>query len=214
MNKRWVGRYNRGFTVVELIVIIMVIGILASIASISYGRSQSRSRITTYKNDIDQVRIMIEAYRNEHGEYPSTTDLPDKVNWHAIDVLIDSQCSTTGGSARVAEWVPDLDEDLPQSNVVAGAGVDEIPGCYAYASNGTDFVLSAWNVYDAPSTIDGGYRRLGFRQFTASEMSTQFYTCNSSVVGGGSYDALQDYYKYSYTLSNITDCDETPPAGA
>jgi hypothetical protein len=60
------------------------------------------------------------------------------------------------------------------------------------------------------------YHRQGFREFQTSN-STQFYTCNVKNIGGvtgGSYDITKDYYKHSYTLTNITDCDETPPSGA
>jgi hypothetical protein len=87
-------------------------------------------------------------------------------------------------------------------------------GCYLYASNGSQYVISAWNVSPVPQTSTL-YRRLGFRAFQ-SDSSTQFYTCNDNVVGGANsgYDADKDYYKHSYTISNITSCDETPPPGA
>jgi hypothetical protein len=88
-------------------------------------------------------------------------------------------------------------------------------GCYLYASNGAQYVLSAWNMLSSPQSDKPLYRRLGFRAFQTST-STQFYTCNDNVIGGanGGYDITSDYYKHSYTLSNITDCDETPPPGA
>ena len=67
----------------------------------------------------------------------------------------------------------------------------------------------------SPQTTAPFYRRLGFRPFQTST-STQFYTCNENVVGGanGGYDITQDYYKHSYTLSNITSCDGTLPSGS
>lgn len=214
MNKLFTRNSNFGFTIVEVMVVIIVIGILAGIVTVGYGGAQDRARLTVYKNDIDQVKLIIEEYRNEYNHYPNTTNNP-KSNWHASDVYIDSNCMTTGGAARTPDWVPFVDTDLPLSNVSVSSGVDDIPGCYMYVSNGEEYVISAWNVYDDPSTGEG-YRRVGFRQFTGSESSTQFYTCNSNVVGGanGTYDATQDYYKHSYTVSNITDCDETPPSGA
>jgi hypothetical protein len=92
--------------------------------------------------------------------------------------------------------------------------VDGIVGCYLYVSNGQEYVISAWNMVTIPQT-SVLYRRLGFRDFQTTS-STQFYTCNANSVGGatGGYDSSEDYYKHSYTVSNITDCDETPPAGA
>ena len=67
----------------------------------------------------------------------------------------------------------------------------------------------------SPQTDAPFYRRLGFRQFQ-TDTSTQFYSCNENAIGGksqGNYKIQDDYYKHSYTITNITDCDETPPPG-
>lgn len=198
-----------GFTIVELLIVIVVIAILAAIVIVAYNGIQNRARDAKRQSDLKSVQDSIEAYNAEHGEYPKTTDNV-QANWRTIDVRTDENC--TNGSAQ-ADWIPDLDIQLPQSDQ-AGTGVGGKKGCYLYASNGEQYVISAWNMLATPQSSTM-YRRLGFRPFQ-SDSSTQFYTCNDNVVGGvnGGYDAANDYYKHSYTISNITTCNETPPSGA
>ncbi|HEU5122099.1 MAG TPA: type II secretion system protein [Candidatus Saccharimonadales bacterium] len=207
------SRYRRlsssGFTIVELLIVIVVIAILAAIVIVTYNGIQERARNTTRIHDIRTAQELIEAYNALHGEYPKTTNNP-KANWRAADVRSDDNC--VNGSSQ-ADWVPGI-SNLPQSDQNNAKGVDGVTGCYLYVSNGTEYVISAWNMVSTPQTTTM-YRRLGFREFQTAS-STQFYTCNSNTVGGaaGGYAIAEDYYKHSFTVSNITDCNETPPPGA
>ncbi len=208
------GVSHRGFTIIDLLIVIIVIGILATVAIVSYNGIQQQAQNVRRLDDIDKVASSLELYaKNNNGQYPATTN-NDKANWKSVDVRTDSNCFN--GSSQ-ADWVPSIDS-LPQStpNTGISAGVNGESGCYLYASNGSEYVLSAWNMVSSPTTASPYYRRLGFRTFQ-TPTSTQFYTCNDGVTGGsngGKYDITQDYYKHSYTISNITSCNETPPAGA
>jgi len=197
-----------GFTIVELLIVITVIGILAAIVIVTYSGVQERARNANRQSDVKTVQKIVELYKVENGMYPVTTNNP-QANWHAADVRTDSNCSN--GSSQ-PDWIPNISQQLPQS--ISSSGVDGLRGCYLYVSDGNEYVISAWNMISDPQTSTL-YRRLGFRQFQ-SDSSTQFYTCNNNVVGGanGGYDISKDYYKHSYTVSNITNCNETPPLGA
>ncbi|HJP81311.1 MAG TPA: prepilin-type N-terminal cleavage/methylation domain-containing protein [Candidatus Saccharimonadales bacterium] len=199
-----------GFTLVELLVVIAVIAVLASIVIVAYNGISMRARNVRIQSDIEGVQKLIETYRVTHGSYPQTTT-NTQANWRAADVYSDSDCSN---GSQSPDWVPGLEQTLPQSGTSKHVGADGKTGCYLYVSDGREYVLSAWNMLGTPQTSTL-YRRLGFREFQ-TDTSTQFYTCNSNPVGGatGGYDITKDYYKHSYTVSNITNCDETPPPGA
>jgi Tfp pilus assembly protein PilE len=201
----------RGFTIVELLIMMIIISILAALIIVAYNGVQQRAHNARAQSDISNMQKLVEIYNTENGSYPKTTNNP-QANWHAADVRTDANCSN--GSSQT-DWIPGLSSTLPQSDPNASTGVNRIKGCYLYVSDGTDYVISAWNMISTPQSSIF-YRRLGFRQFQ-SDSSTQFYTCNDSGVGGisgGAYDISQDYYKHSYTISNITNCNETPPPGA
>ncbi len=65
---------NHGFTLVELLVVISVLGILASIVLVSFGGSQKQARDTQRKSDLKQYQNSLEAYANKsNGFYPQRT---------------------------------------------------------------------------------------------------------------------------------------------
>jgi type II secretory pathway pseudopilin PulG len=209
-----IKRRRRGFTLAEIIIIIAVLALLCTLGVVGYSMAQRRAQNARQIDDIKNVESLLEVYSSQHGgAYPATTS-NIAANWKTVDVRTDANCFN---GSQQDDWVPDLGVPLPQSTPNTGAshGVGGNAGCYLYASNGAQYVLSAWNMLSSPQSDKPLYRRLGFRAFQTST-STQFYTCNDNVIGGanGGYDITSDYYKHSYTLSNITDCDETPPPGA
>ena len=207
--------HRRGFTIVELLIVIVVIAILAAIVIAAYGGVQSNAQQAKIREDLAQVQRLVENYYTINGSYPFTASNLNP-NWGTTTARTDANCSI---GTRTADWVPGLGTTLPQSTT-SGQGIGGYPGCYMYASDGTNYVISAWNMIGTPQTASPYYRRLGFREVDPSHTYAIFYLCNfSGTIGGvysGVYNIAQDYYKHSYTLSNFSpsSCNETPPAGA
>lgn len=66
-------RTSRGFTVVELLVVIVVIGILASILIVGYSRVSAQNRDARRTADLAAIADSITAYRLRYGD-PLTRD--------------------------------------------------------------------------------------------------------------------------------------------
>lgn len=62
---------HRGFTIVELIVIIVVISALALISYVGYGNVQHRIADDAVRNDLRQAASTLEGYKNFANNYPS-----------------------------------------------------------------------------------------------------------------------------------------------
>lgn len=60
-----------GFTLVELLIVITIIGILSSIGLNSFTGSQKKSRDAQRKTNVKQLADTLETYFNDQGEYPA-----------------------------------------------------------------------------------------------------------------------------------------------
>lgn len=63
-----------GFTLIEMLIVISLIGILAALALVSFGPVQKQARDTTRKSDLKQYQNSLEMYANlTNGLFPSRT---------------------------------------------------------------------------------------------------------------------------------------------
>lgn len=59
-----------GFTIVELLIVIVIIGILAAITVVAYNGIQERANYSAYKSDINSINKAILLYQADNGAYP------------------------------------------------------------------------------------------------------------------------------------------------
>lgn len=62
---------ERGFTIVELLIVIVVIGILAAIVIVAYNGIQNRANTTARNSSAENLAKKIEAYNSVTGSYPA-----------------------------------------------------------------------------------------------------------------------------------------------
>lgn len=60
---------QKGFTIVELLIVIVVIAILAAITIVAYNGIQQRARDTQRKNDLAQIAKALQLYKVDNGTH-------------------------------------------------------------------------------------------------------------------------------------------------
>lgn len=62
-----------GFTIVELLIVIVVIGILAAITIVAYNGVQSRAKAAGVQSDLTTAKKKLMLWQVDNGHYPTTT---------------------------------------------------------------------------------------------------------------------------------------------
>lgn len=124
-------RSQSGFTLIEILIVMIIIAFLASLSAGSFQSSQRKSRDARRRGDLHTLSTALEAYYNDKGEYPNST--------------VDNKISGCGSSCDWGARFYDADvingtvyvEKLP-SDPSTGRGFK-----YAYVSDGTAYQIYA-----------------------------------------------------------------------
>ncbi|MGB3945436.1 MAG: prepilin-type N-terminal cleavage/methylation domain-containing protein [Candidatus Saccharimonadales bacterium] len=66
-------RSTSGFTIVELLIVVVVIGILAAISLVAFNNTQARARDNVRYTDAKAIVKALELYKTDNGTYPVTS---------------------------------------------------------------------------------------------------------------------------------------------
>jgi general secretion pathway protein G len=64
--------HNNGFTIIELMFVIVIIGLLAAVALPQYQKYQEKTKIAVAIQDISKLEEVIKIYYMENSSYPNT----------------------------------------------------------------------------------------------------------------------------------------------
>lgn len=140
---------RQGFTIVELLIVIVVIGILAALVIVTYNGIQQRARDTERKTDIKGIQGQLEAYWADNAKYPclvsTTATCTTDLNAAAF------RTDNLKGLSNDAFADPKNDTD---TNLCAASDAD----CYGYAATpaNCDNATTDCDNYTLTATLESG----------------------------------------------------------
>lgn len=128
---------SHGFTLVELMIVITVIAILATIAVVSFSRVQKQARDTKRKGDLRALATALQAYFTEKNTYPAAASWTSEL----VPTYIPVMPVNPAGDALVPTYSYNLNAGT--NDFVLCVGQEAVAGASSY-----------WNV---TSKNTGGY---------------------------------------------------------
>jgi len=121
-----------GFTLVELMIVMTIIGLLSAIAIPSYIRSVQKAKEAVLKEDLHTLRMAIDSYTVDKEKAPQGLD--DLVQAGYLKTLpIDPMTS------RNDTWITSMSDTLTDINETQG-GIDDVhSGSQGLSSEGTTY---------------------------------------------------------------------------
>jgi general secretion pathway protein G len=122
---------QRGFTIIELMIVISIILILIGMAAGMYDRSIQHAREATLKQDLQVMRNAIDNYTMDKQQAPQSLD--ELVDAHYMrEVPVDPV-------TRQKDWVPHFSDSVLSPDQ-SGSGIDDVhAGSEQIGSDGTPY---------------------------------------------------------------------------
>ncbi len=136
---------QKGFTLIELMIVVAIIGILAAIAIPNFLRYQAKSRQTEAKTNLGGIFVAEVSYYGEQARYSDFSDIGFALAGSSNRYSYRTMKTSLSGTSVVAGGV---------QIIAAGIGATAAEGTPAAASSANGFTATAAANLDSDTTID------------------------------------------------------------
>lgn len=195
----------KGFTIVELLIVVVIIGILVALASVSYTAITSKAEFAAIQSDVKQKTQAIELFKIKNGTYPTSISACDGQDSSTL-------CLKTPENYSVNyKYFPVGTRSLGtgfSNTILSNAGFYELTieggHRFMYTSRGSLRGGSEFMQYtDLAPLID----RYGVKEYTLKGKIRSLDTTNSNIVNAYFQNGSDTRYTFGKAL-NVTTADE------
>lgn len=140
------NRKDTGFTLIEMLVVIAIIGILASVVFANFGEVQKKSRDAKRKSDLQNIAVALTTYYSIHHKYPVGGAGSDRTCW--VNQVSNDPANCPLGVLLAEKIMSSIPYDPGLNNYLSGVPNPPVDTCgyaqfYAYYSDGNSYLLGA-----------------------------------------------------------------------
>lgn len=163
-------RNSRGFTIVELLIVIVVIAILAAITIVAYNGIQQRARASAVSSALNQANKKLALYQVDYpNQYPADLATVGINNSSDVTYQYSVNNSTTPATYCVTatngstSYMASSTSTTPTSGGCAGHGVGGVAAITNMATNPSFEATMGANTFNAANTWGSGGGASGAR---------------------------------------------------
>jgi general secretion pathway protein G len=125
---------RRGFTLIEILIVVIILGILASVVIPQFSTASTEARLSTMKEELRFLRTQAQAFKFQHRDVPpgypggDTTVAPDEASLIAhLTQYSDEACATQSTPSSTFRYGPYLTA-MPTNPMNGRSGVWVVTG--------------------------------------------------------------------------------------
>lgn len=174
-------RTQAGFTIIELLVAVVIIGILASVTIVAFNGAQGRAMNSKMRQDMATIKKALKLYKADEGRYPNSENCDNQAGNYAYGWCGWNQGTGNsfipGLSPKYLSAIPNLDAALASNDTYLYKGSDSTSG-----SN------------------DGGGRYYSLIRYRAAGLPAHETQGNPDLWMGSGYDGIAWGFKSDPSL--------------
>ena len=143
-------RSQKGFTLIELMIVVAIIGILAAIAIPNFLSYQAKARQSEAKTNLGGVYVSETAFFGEQGEYGNFTQIG-----YTLGSVSNAACSVCRYTYRIgASASTTAIGAVATATTITGTTTPNTEGAVAGVNGGGSFTVSAAGNIDSDAAVD------------------------------------------------------------
>lgn len=133
---------QQGFTLIELMIVVVVIGVLASIAYPSYTDYLTRGRIPDATSNLSNKRVQLEQFYQDNRTYMGApacvadSTISDYFNFSCSVQTADTYTLQAVGKSAMAGFTYTIDQSNAKASTITASGWTGNAGCWVTKKGG------------------------------------------------------------------------------